>query len=140
VPKPPLKIRYFPPALKPTFWTTARMGGNDRDVPSLSNCGVLGARQVLRQEIGRTCDGHDGVPRLYLRGTFRVAAHSGVGRFVNAAASLAVYPSESCGSTQFVEGDFWTGIPSECPVGFKPPYPTLRVAHTWSSMYASETV
>ena len=71
--KPPLKIGHLAPAEKPTFWTAARMGGNDRDVPSLSVCGVLGARQVLRQEIGRTCDGHEGVPRLDLRGSFRVA-------------------------------------------------------------------
>ena len=34
--------------------------------------GVFGARQVLRQEIGRTCDGRDGVPRLDLRVSLRV--------------------------------------------------------------------
>ena len=38
--------------------------------------GVLDARQVLRQESGRTSDGHDGVPRLDLQGSFRVDDHT----------------------------------------------------------------
>jgi len=34
---------------------------------------------------------------------------------LNAAPLLAINPSECHASTNFLEGDFWTGIASECP-------------------------
>ena len=37
---------------------------------------------------------------------FRLADDTGIGRFLNAAALLAVYPGECCTSTNLLEGDF----------------------------------
>jgi hypothetical protein len=53
MPKPPLKMGHLAPAEKPTFWTTARRGRNDRDVPSLSIC--WRARRTPNELVQRPC-------------------------------------------------------------------------------------
>ena len=72
------------------------MGRNDRDVPSLSICGALGARQVLRQEIGRTCDGHEGVPRLDLRDSLSVADHPPGTTWCDIRMDTVIRPTAGC--------------------------------------------